>query len=52
MEVFDVNIFISFDAEADMGYIALTEKRSGSAAATDDIGNTCLLYTSPSPRDA
>ncbi|MED1066848.1 hypothetical protein [Bacillus paralicheniformis] len=27
-----MNIFISFDAEADMGYIALTENRAGSAA--------------------
>lgn len=42
MEVFDVNIFISFDADADMGYIALTESRAGSAAATDEIGNTAL----------
>ncbi|MEC1474667.1 DUF2283 domain-containing protein [Bacillus haynesii] len=37
-----MNIFISFDAEADMGYIALTESRAGSAAATDGIGNTAL----------
>nr|WP_283094879.1 DUF2283 domain-containing protein [Bacillus licheniformis] len=42
MEVFDVNIFISFDAEADMGYIALTERRAGSVSATDDIGDTAL----------
>lgn len=37
-----MNIFISFDAGADMGYIALTENRAGSAAATDDIGNKAL----------
>ncbi|MCY8217383.1 DUF2283 domain-containing protein [Bacillus haynesii] len=37
-----MNIFISFDVEADMGYIALTESRAGSAAATDEIGNTAL----------
>ena len=50
------------DTEVEITFVETTEAGTGGCAsseiivrtwtATDNCGNTCLLYTSPSPRDA
>ena len=54
----DINVIFTLDFHIDAGFsftnaVAFREmKATGKSVAIDDLEIPCLLYTSPSPRDA